>query len=287
MDNTLKKAYEKILNDDKFVKLTVFSLLPYSLLFVWYLFYQTYFFINSVKHWVHLENLKIYIDKVFSYWEAFFWPFVIMVSIWLILYFLLPPIAEAALISYLDKWKSISTSLWRWFVKFFPMFELHWFLSIFSFLFFFIAISRLYVVDMLDNFMVITFSLIWLFFIIFFNFTGIYAKYLIVLEEKAPFDAIKASITLTFLNIKVTAKYFFIYVLLYFRVIINILILVWIPLLFLYIFLKMDVLHLELVKYIIFFIMWLMFFLTAYVNWIIEAFFIAMWYDIFKNIEKE
>jgi len=287
MDNIIKKAYEKILNDEWFVKLTVFSLLPYSLLFVWYLFYQTYFFINSVKHWVHLENLKLYIDKVFQHWNDFFWPFLIIIIIWLIWYFFLPPIAEWALISHLDKWKSISTNLWRGFVKFFAMLELHWFLSIFSFLFFFIAISRLYVVDMLNNFIVITFIFIWLFFIIFFNFSSIYAKYLVILENKEPFDAIKGSIKLAFLNFKITWKYFFIYMLLYVRIIFNIIILIWIPLLFLYLFLKTNVFHITFVKYLIFIIMWLMFIITAYVNWIIEAFFIAMWYDIYKNIEKE
>jgi len=116
MDNILKKSYDLVLNDESFVRLTTFSLLPYSLLFVWYLFYQTYFFISTFKNGFHFYTLKIYIDKVFSYWEAFFWPFVISVGIWLILYFLLPPVAEASLIKHLDKNKSIWNSLWAWFL---------------------------------------------------------------------------------------------------------------------------------------------------------------------------
>jgi hypothetical protein len=49
MDSILKKAYSKVVDDEKFVKLTFFSLLPYSLLFVAYLFYQAYFVITSLK----------------------------------------------------------------------------------------------------------------------------------------------------------------------------------------------------------------------------------------------
>ena len=73
----------------------------------------------------------------------------------------------------------------------------------------------------------------------------------------------------------------------YIRFLINIVILVGIPILVLYLFLKTGVANLELVKYSIFFIMFLLFLLTAYVNAIIEAFFISMWYNIFSIIEKD
>lgn len=287
MDNVLKKSYEKVLNDSDFVKLTIFSLLPYSLLFVWYIFYQTYFFINTLKSWFHFYTLKIYIDKVFSYGEAFFVPFVSMIVIWLILYFFFPPIAEWALISYLDKNKSIWSSLGRWLVKFFPMFELHGIMSLFSFLFLFIVISRLYALDMMDSTFIEPLIIIWFIFSLFFNFSVMYAKYFIVLENMGPFDAVRESIKISFLNIKITFKYFIIYILLYFRLIFNILILIWIPLWALYLFLKFWSLDTEIVKYVVFVLMWLMFLLTAYINGIIEAFFISMWYEVFKELDKE
>jgi len=286
-DKTLKSSYDKVINDNSFVKLTVFSFLPYSMLFVWYLCYQTYFVISSINSWFNLYELKIYIDKVFVFWEHFFILILIAFVMILILYFFLPPIWEWALINYLDTKKSIWSCMWKWFVNFFKMFELHGFLSLFSFLFFFIVISRIYVFDMLDSTFILPLIFIWLFFVLFFNFTLFYAKYLIVLEWFDVFDSIKESVKLTFLNTKQTIKYFIIYLLLYIRYIINILIVVWIPLLVLYIFLKTDVANIQFVKYAIFFIMFLLFFLVAYVNWIVEAFFIAMWYEIFKNIERE
>jgi hypothetical protein len=89
------------------------------------------------------------------------------------------------------------------------------------------------------------------------------------------------------MNLSVTLKYFSIQLVLYVRFFVNIIVLVGIPLLILYIFLKSGFVNLELVKYIVIFIMILLFFLTAYVNAIIEAFFISMWYYIFEEIEKE
>ena len=67
MDNILKKAYHKVVEDESFVKLTVFSLLPYSLLFVAYLFYQTYFVITSFQGGVRWNELKLYIENVFAF----------------------------------------------------------------------------------------------------------------------------------------------------------------------------------------------------------------------------
>ncbi len=286
-DKILKESYDKVLNDSSFVKLTTFSFLPYSLLFVWYLFYQTYFVINSLNSWLQLYDLKVYIDQVFSFWEHFLLPMVIGFFLILVMYFFFPPIWEWALINYLHKQKSIWSCVWKWCINFFKMFQLHWFLSLFSFLFFFIMISRLYVLDMLDFTFIMPLVLIWLFFVLFFNFTLFYAKYLVVLEWYWAFDSIKESIKLTFLNIRQTWKYFLFYLLLYLRYIINILIVVWIPLLVLYIFLKTDMSNIEFVKYTIFLIMFLLFVLVAYVNWIVEAFFISMWYEVFKKLEKE
>ena len=286
-DKILKESYEKVLNDNSFVKLTILTFLPYSIIFVWYLFYQTYFIIDSINTWLNLYNLKVYIDQIFSFWEHFFIPLLISLLVILIMYFFFPPIWEWALINYLDKNKSISSCLWKGFLNFFKMFELHGFVSIFSFLFFFIIVSRLFVFDMLDSTFILPILFIWFFFILFFNFTLFYAKYLIVLEWFTVSDSIKESIKLTFLNIKKTFNYFILYLLLYVRYIINILVVVWIPLFVLYIFLKTDISNIEFVKYFIFFIMFLLFVLVAYVNWIVEAFFIVMWYKVFKSIEKE
>lgn len=287
MNDILRKSYEKVLHDSKFVKLTTITFLPYSLIFVWYIFYQAYFFVSSFsKNWINFEDLKDYIDQIFH----FSWNFrlVIVIAIWIviIMYFVLPPIWEWALIHYLDK-KSQGSSLGKGFVNFFKMFELHSFMSFFSFLFFFIIISRIYVFGILDSVFILPLFIVWFVFVIFFNLSFFYAKYLIVLEWKTAFEASLASIKLTFLNLRKTSKYFLIYILLYLRYIINILIVVWIPFLVLWIFLETDISNIEFVKYTIFTIMFLLFVLVSYVNWIVEAFFISVWYEVFKIIDKE
>ena len=286
MEKKIKKSYDLVINDSNFVKLTTFSLLPYSLLFVWYIFYQTYFFIHTMKVWLHLYELKVYMDSIFKFWQHFWYILLVILILIIIFYVFLPPIAEWALINYLDKKKWIGSSIWLWLIKFFPMFELHWFMSLFSFLWFFIIVSRLYMANMLENIFVGIFIVIWFIITIFLNFTVVYAKYLIVLDWYKTFDAIKQSIKLTFLNLWKTWKYFKLYLLLYTRFLINVIILIWLPVILLITFLKLNIWNIEIVKYSIYGIMWLLFFITAYMNWIVEAFFISMWYNIFKEIDK-
>jgi len=287
MDWIVKKSYDLLLEDTNFTKLTIFAFLPYSVIFVGYLFYQTYFVLTSVKHGVNWLELKLYLENIFAFTGDHTILMLTVASLILAAYFFIPPIAEATLIEYLDKKKGVWYSLWRGLLKFFKMFELHWFFSIFSFLFFFIVVSRLYVLDMLDPVFVIPFLIIWFIFILFFNFTWIYAKYLVVLEDLSPFDAIKKSITLTFMNLKKTFKYFVLYLIFYARFLLNVLLIVWLPILVLYLFLKANVSNAEMVRYTIYFIMFLLFILTSYVNWIVEAFFVIMWYNVFSDIEKE
>ena len=286
MDWIIKKSYDLLSEDSNLVKLTFLAFLPYSLIFVGYLFYQTYFVLTSAENWIHWSELKLYIENIFAFSWSHLWLTLLVASLVLVTYFFIPPIAEAALIEYLDKKKGVWYALWKGILNFFHMFELHWFLSLFSFLFFFIVVSRLYILNMLDPLFVIPFLLIWFIFILFFNFSWIYAKYLVVLENLWPFEAIKKSIVLTFLNLKKTGKYFLLYLMFYIRFLINILIIVGLPILVLYLFLKANVSNASLVRYTVYFFMFSLFLLTAYVNWLVEAFFITMWYNVFKEIEK-
>lgn len=287
MDWITKKSYNLVLEDSNFIKLTIFSFLPYSLIFVAYLFYQTYFVLTSVHQGLNWREIKLYVENVFAFSNDHTLLILGVASLILATYFFVPPIAEATLIEYLDKKKWLGYSLWKGLLNFFKMFELHGFFSMFSFLFFFIVLSRLYVLNMLDPIFVTPFLVVWFFFILFFNFTWVYAKYLVVLENLSAFEAIKKSVTLTFMNLKKTGKYFLIYLLLYSRFLINVLLIVGIPILVLYFFLKANISNTSLVKYTIYLLMLLLFILTAYVNWIVEAFFVSMWYNIFRDIENE
>jgi len=287
MEKILRQSYLKVIEDEKFIKLTFFSLLPYSLLFVVYLFYQTYFFITSFNNWVNWWEFKSYIQTIFSFWEISVFVVWVILVILLAIYFFIPPIAEAALINYLRNWGTISSALWKWIVKFFYMLELHWFLSLFSFMFFIIVTSRLYILNMLDPVFIKPLLFLWLVLIIFFNFITVYSRFLIVIDWLSPFEAIKKSMKLSFLNLSTTFKGFVIYMFLYFRFFLNILILIGIPLFVLYLFLRTNIFHTEIVKYTIYAIIVILFIVTAYINSLIEAFFISMWYNIFMKIDKE
>jgi len=286
MKSIFKKSYENIIEDTSFIKLTFFSLLPYSIVFVLYLFYQTYFIITSIKYWVDWNELRLYIQNVFSFGEHNIIIFSLIIFFILAVYFLIPPIAESALIYYLSWEKKISVALGKWFLKFFPMFEYHGLMSIFSFLFFFIVVSRLYVVNMIDSLFIFPLLIVWFILIILFNFFWLYARFLIVLEDMNPFEALKESMKLVILNFPITFKAYLMYLFLYIRFLLNILVLIWIPLLVTYLFLKSNIANNEVVKYSVYVVMFILFLLTAYINSIIEAFFINVWFELFKLIKK-
>ena len=290
MDKILYKTYESILEDSKLIKLATITTLPYSLIFVLYLFYQTYFVISTIKtNSINLEWIKKYIDIIVGLHNeaVIFWLIWLLIII-LIMYFLVPPIAEWSIISYLNSTKkSISKSIWVWIISFFKMFEFHWLTSIFSFLFFIIVVSRLYAIDMLNNFYTITIVCIWFVIILILSFLLVYTKYYIILEKQDLWEAMWNSCKKAFTDIGLTSKFVIWSYILYVRFIFNILIVIGIPLLLFYIILKTNANKYHFVQYIVFTIVGLLVLLTAYINGIIEAYFISMWNNIYHKIDED
>ncbi len=287
-DKILISAYEQILEDTKLIRLATITYIFHSIIFVVYILYQTYFIFSQISWntWL-LQLILKYIQSLLNH-ENLLIISIILLSILLIGYFLLPPIAEASIIYYLnDKEKKWSKSLWKWVLKFFPMFELHGFLSLFSFLAFFIAISRFYVLNILSHPLVITITIIWLILIIVISIITPYTKYIIVLENKWLKEAIKSSLSLTLENFPTTIKYVFINYILYIRFLINILIIVWIPLITIVLIVKFNLNNSEIWKYILIIIILTTTFLTAYINGIIEAFFLTYWNKVYKKITNK
>jgi hypothetical protein len=142
----------------------------------------------------------------------------------------LPPIAESSLIYYLEK-REIGYALKNGIKKFFVMFELHGILSVFNFLVFIIAVSRLYIMDILTNPVIIFILIFWLILILGLAFFLPYTKFLITLENKNLKEAIQESIKLALDNLGITLKFVLVNYLLYIRFILNILIIIFLPLL--------------------------------------------------------
>jgi len=283
----VEKSYSQIIEDTKLIKLATVTMLPYSFLFLFYVFYQAYFVLKMLgdSH-MNLESIKEYIALLSDIMgPSMYFYIIILILIGLFFYYIVPPIAEWAIIIYLNKQKPISQSITMWITKFFPMFGLHGLLSLFSYVFFIVVVARVRAIWMLDNIYITTLMSIWFALTVIISFLTVYAKYFIILEWKSVRDAISSSVTIAILNFPITLKYTLLSYFLYLRFVVNILFLIWIPALFLYIVLKTDFFDYNISKYVIFVILAILVLITAYIEGIITAFFLTQWNNIFTHIK--
>lgn len=286
-DSIVAKAYDHITEDTKFIRLTTITSFIHSMVFLIYIIYSVFFVV------VEKQGSNIPVGDIFSFVKDLFngTNFVFR-AIWIVVilgigYFLLPPIAEASMIYYLDnherKW---TLSIGKGFTKFFPLFEYHGIMSLFDPLTFFIFWSRFWVLGLLGNVFVIIILVIWGLIIFFTSVFLPYTRFIIVLEDKKPMDAIKKSMNLALENLRQSVKFALINYVLYLRAIINILIFLGIPALVIYGATQLDISSQWFIRYIIYIIIALLALLTAYINGIVEAFFTTIWYNIYKKMKN-
>ncbi len=286
----LIEAYHDVLNDTKLIKLATLTTIFHSLVFTIYIIYQIIFIFTQLKHQWSEDLIKIILHyfKSITSSEYFFIFSIIIAIILAIWYFLLPPIAEGALIEYLNS-KSIWKAIKKWLKKFFEMFEFHSLISVFCFLAFIIVASRLLVLGVLTNPIIILIIIFRLVIIILQTIFLVYTKFLIILEDLPLKEAIKKSFNLALDNLEITIKFVIVNYILYIRFIINLLIIIWIPIFLIWIpslFIK-NIQNNQIFKNLFFIsiIIWIL--VATYINWIIEAFFISYWYKVYEYIKNK
>ncbi len=287
INNAVEHAFWLVSNDTKFVRLTTLTTIIHSIIFLCYVWISARRVVasNSESSWGIgdiLRNLEWLFRSSWLIGRAI-WIWIIL-AIW---YFLMPPVWDAALIHYLSAdEKRGSVSLWKWFVSFFPMFEYNSMMSFFSMLPFFIVVSRFWTLDLLDNILIIIILVLRGLIIFFASIFLPYTKYFIVLDDLKPLEAMKKSMNLALENFGVSIRWALLQYALSFRFIINILLFLGLPLLILYASTAFDFNKWwPLATLIIIVSVWV-WLLTAYINWIIEAFFITLWHRLFVQIKK-
>lgn len=282
-----QEAYDLVSNDTKFVRLTTITTIIHSIIFLLYVSVSARRIIASAQWdskwlWALLTSMQKVLETNGILWR---W-----IGIWLILaiwYFLLPPIWEASLIYYLaSDNKRWSASLWKWFTQFFPMFEYNGIISFFTMLPYFIVLSRFWMLDLLDNVLVITIMVLWGLVILFASIFLPFTKYFIVINDMKPFDAMRKSMSLALENLWVATRTAILQYILSIRFIINILLFLGLPLLILYVATAFDIRHWGPVASLIILVSIAVWLLTAYINWIIEAYFITLRYRLFVEIKS-
>lgn len=213
---------------------------------------------------------------------------IIIIAIIFLWYSLLYPIWEAAMIHYLDDGKqSTWRSIWKWMNDFFVMFEFDAMLFSFSFFSFFITVFRMFMLNIIDNTFIIIIIIIWWIVVLLATILWSYAKFAIVLEWQNVFSAIKRSASLTIMNFGTTIKFVMIQLFLTIRFLINAIVIMGIPFLIVYVAIWFNVIESKIVWYVIAVSVIVLLFLMAYINAIIEAFFMTYWYRVYKIVTED
>lgn len=283
----LINSYQNLIEDTKLIRLATITTIIHSIIFVLYVLYQSYFFITSLE-WSSssFSHFQVYLEFIFwnTSMTVYFISILIILVIW---YFLLPPVAEATLIYYIDsKNKSWSLSLSKWFMKFFVMFEYSGLFSLFTFFIFIVAYSRVYVMWIHSNPFVAAIFVIWFLIIVWVSILLPYVKFIIVLENKWVMDAIKESINYTIKNMRLTLRFVYISYLLHLRFLLNILMILWIPAVLIYLSFRFWYDNQDYLRTWIYIVIVLLLLMTAYINGIIEAFFTGCWYQVYQNVKN-
>ena len=283
----LSDSVTVLFQNPKLIRLSFLTLVFYSIVRIYFIvYYFNTFLLYKYESWVQLSDAFIYVlDKLNNQWilRAVIW--VIIVLIW---YLWFHPIGEASVVSALDNpQQSAFRSFVRGSGKFFPMLEYSW-LSIPFWVFTFCTVMlRLYLMDIFDNiFITIIVGIRW-FLVLFASVCWSYARIIIALEGCQVFDAIKKSTSLAMNNLGLSVKLMFVELLLMLRFIVIGLLIVGIPVLLIYIAVWLDVIQNSFVETTIRVVAVSLLLVIAYLNCIVEAFFLTYWYQAYRKISPK
>lgn len=283
----LSDSVTVLFQNPKLIRLSFLTLVFYSIVRIYFIvYYFNTFLLYKYESWVQLSDAFIYVlDKLNNQWilRAVIW--VIIVLIW---YLWFHPIGEASVVSALDNpQQSTFRSFVRGSGKFFPMLEYSW-LSIPFWVFTFCTVMlRLYLMDIFDNiFITIIVGIRW-FLVLFASVCWSYARIIIALEGCQVFDAIKKSTSLAMNNLGLSVKLMFVELLLMLRFIVIGLLIVGIPVLLIYIAVWLDVIQNSFVETTIRVVAASLLLVIAYLNCIVEAFFLTYWYQAYRKISPK
>lgn len=283
----LSDSVTVLFQNPKLIRLSFLTLVFYSIVRIYFIvYYFNTFLLYKYESWVQLSDAFIYVlDKLNNQWilRAVIW--VIIVLIW---YLWFHPIGEASVVSALDNpQQSAFRSFVRGSGKFFPMLEYSW-LSIPFWVFTFCTVMlRLYLMDIFDNiFITIIVGIRW-FLVLFASVCWSYARIIIALEGCQVFDAIKKSTSLAMNNLGLSVKLMFVEILLMLRFIVIGLLIVGIPVLLIYIAVWLDVIQNSFVETTIRVVAASLLLVIAYLNCIVEAFFLTYWYQAYRKISPK
>lgn len=290
-NHILQQAYEYVWEDQTFLRLTTISTIVHSGIFVVIILYNLTQVLSKINYgWsntIMSEVTQIAKDIISN--DGIIWRLVLIGFILLIWYAILPPIGEAAMIYHLEKSynNKSGSSFSHGLKKFFVMFEWNGLLTLISISTWIIFLSRIWVMWIMDMWLMWPVIIIYSIIVLSTALLTPYVKFKLVVENEKFAAAVKESIMLAVSQPVVTLRLALVWLILNLRIILNIIILVWVPAAIFYLAYILN-LHETTGFYILLSIVGLfLFLLIAYINSIIEAFFMTYWYLGYRMIEPE
>ena len=213
--------------------------------------------------------------------------FLIITLILFFLYSIIYPVWQSAIIHYLhDRTISIKESLRRGRDDFFSMFEYSALSLIFSPIVFIITAFKLIIINWSTSKALIITLLIRFIVMNIVNILKSYTRYCIVIEWYSLYEALSYSFRLSFKNFKNTSRYVRNQTILLVLFSLNFLLILWIPILMIYLFINLNIIHLSFFKFLVYFIFLLLILAWSYMSSIVRAFFAYYRHKIYKSLEK-
>lgn len=289
--NILQQAYEYVIEDHTFLRLTTISTLIHSMIFVVIVLYN----LTQVMAKINYERSSAIMKEVTSIAQQLIanewviWLLIIVAIILALWYYIFPPIGEAAMIHHLEKsyQKKSGSSFAQGMKKFFVMFERNSLLGFISVSTWLIILSRVWILGIFESAIMLPIIIIYSLVVLSTVVLTPYVKFKLVVEEEKFGTAITESIGLALAHPMLTFRLVLVWLLLYLRIILNIIILVWVPAVIFYIAFIFGFQQATIFYVILTVVVIGLFMLIAYINSIVEAFLMAYWYLGYRMIESQ
>ena len=282
----INRSIQHMSSDPNIIRLTFLTSFFHSLVVTLLLVLNTNkLFVNHYENGLYIGKIAEFFIQEINKNHVVSWVVGITVVLF-VLYSFVYPIGQAAVIHYLHWKRGIVDSLKSVFNLFFPMFEYGFVCLVFSPIAFFILAYKVFLLDNVTSIWVILVFLFWWFLIMIVNTLKIYTRYFIVLQKKGTYDAIKSSFYKVFSSFWETFKYMKMQTLLLINFSLNIVLIIWIPVLLIYLSITWWIIDFWWVKMIVYIVFFLLVVLWAYMSSFIRAFFAYYWYEMYNKLKK-
>jgi len=275
-----------LLNDTTYVRISVATSFIHSMIFnIIVLYYLIHYSDILSSNSILGDLIQDYLDLV-SFDSSMIIRLIILGIFLLIWYELLPPIGEGAQIYYLDEpgKKDGFRAFAQWLYKFFPMFELNVATDFFKMSFIMLVLIRLRLFDLIWNPLIMSVMSIRLIVSFFVHLFLPYSRVIVCLRGKPFFEAMKESVHVSINNFNITIKFVLINFVLSVRFLINLFIIIGIPIGVIYLWTRLGLNNIVVMKYIFLTVLIILILLVAYIEGIIEWFFSAARRRIYRTM---